>query len=807
MKGKKTPLNFADQTEAPAPPPMAEDELTLAMPALPAAADSDVRLTTSPAAGLPPPRYEASRGAGVYWLAALASALWGGGMVGLLLAYQQRLGFFDFDLFALGVFGVLALAPLGLIWLAVHTVRQGATFIAEARRSQDYAEQMLQPAAFAAAEAGSVMESIRGQIERAADAAARARDELIELRDLLAEETEQLVQSAAVSTQTARVLVEGLGHERHELTALTGALDGQAQAISEAITRQARMVAEASDLAQTQIAEAEAALAARAADLTAAAGEAGTAARIAGEDLSRQAARLEAAGTTVAEQVQIVEDVLGQQRAALAATAVDLRADQEDLAVQIETQRAQLAEIVSQTGDSVISLNRAAADGSDALRQLTADAADQFREVAETAQAERDLLGATALQSLGAFSEAAAFERRALEEQTRRAIDALQTAAEDVHRNAETSGEAARLKVEQLSEAAFAAGQKADTVFDARLSEARELIERTAQLVDDAGERSAARLDTSVAGAREALAELERGLAAIEARSARLPHDAQVRADEVRAALEQANQSLLESARQASEETQAIDAAFQERVKRNYEMLSEAVRLMGVIGGGASARASGLAPRAPLPRAPAAPRPQPAAAAAAAAAPAPAPAAPGDALRQRLKLTTAAPEDADKAMFEPIEAHEPDAGRDAGLGGEDEWTWTDLLGAVDDGGAVDEASLAETLIGEIEAIGLDPASLLPRSRIDDVLTSLDAGNPAAGRESVRRLAPAAIRRLSRRVLSDKVLRSQSDRFIQSYQSLLREAGQPDAEVSRRDLLDAPAGRAFLLLDAAVGDLN
>jgi len=27
-----------------------------------------------------------------------------------------------------------------------------------------------------------------------------------------------------------------------------------------------------------------------------------------------------------------------------------------------------------------------------------------------------------------------------------------------------------------------------------------------------------------------------------------------------------------------------IDSAFQDRVKRNYEMLSEAVRLMGVLG-------------------------------------------------------------------------------------------------------------------------------------------------------------------------------------------------------------------------------
>ena len=66
-------------------------------------------------------------------------------------------------------------------------------------------------------------------------------------------------------------------------------------------------------------------------------------------------------------------------------------------------------------------------------------------------------------------SEAAAFERRALEEETQRAIDALSIAAEQAHKAAESACEAAKRKVEQLSEAAFAAGQKADAAFGDRL--------------------------------------------------------------------------------------------------------------------------------------------------------------------------------------------------------------------------------------------------------------------------------------------------------------------------------------------------
>jgi hypothetical protein len=96
---------------------------------------------------------------------------------------------------------------------------------------------------------------------------------------------------------------------------------------------------------------------------------------------------------------------------------------------------------------------------------------------------------------------------------------------------------------------------------------------------------------------------------------------------------------------------------------------------------------------------------------------------------------------------------------------------------------------------------------LPKARIDEVLSALNSGNPAAARDSVRRLAPAAILRLSRRILSDKVLRVQAERFTSSYRSLLREAMQPEAEVQPHSLLGSDAGRAYLLLDAAVGDLS
>src|SRR5207237_480405 len=81
--------------------------------------------------------------------------------------------------------------------------------------------------------------------------------------------------------------------------------------------------------------------------------------------------------------------------------------------------------------------------------------------------------------------------------------------------------------------------------------------------------------------ARATLDELAAMLDEIEARSARLPAAARSQADQVRAAVEQGVEALMEQARRTAQEAQAIDAAFQDRVRRNFDMLSDAVRLMG----------------------------------------------------------------------------------------------------------------------------------------------------------------------------------------------------------------------------------
>jgi len=803
---KKRPLNYQAPSfaEAGPPPPMLEESLSLGMPPVPTAEaeqpETQLLEDHSRTASQPQRRVQAPRRKvepalrHIYLFALAATVLWAGGLTAYTLGLRARVGPFEAEPFAIAILAILGLAPVGLIWIGAYALRQGARLMAELSRLEQLSNDMIIPAALSAAEVGSAVQAIRKEIQSAVTAADRARADLMHLKDLLVLEGDKLIEMASGSARTASGLVQDLGRERQEFGVLQGKLETRVGEINESIGRHAKMVAEASDLAQSQIHEAEAALAARAADLAAAAGEAVEAAKMAGDDLQRQAARLEQAGTTVGEQVQVVEENLSQQRASLVSLAHTMRADQEDLAVHFESHRAQLEEMLRHTEQGSLQISEVAQLAGETLREMIGNTAEQLRELSDQAQVERDLLGGSALQSFGALSEAAAFERRALEDETRRAIEELAAASETVHKSAEQAANAARAKVETLSEAALMAGAKADGAFEQRLAQAKGLIDKSASLVEEAGLQSAFRLEQTIGKAYTALDALQTTLGEIEKRANSLPNEAAARGREVRKAIDQTNEALVASARTAAQELEQIDSAFQERVKRNYEMLSEAVRLMGVLGGNAATRAA-----APMP-----PRPQPAPAPplplkSRAERPAPPPRAEDDddlGLRPRLKLTPAveAP-DEDEDLGKPPPEADPDL------------TWSELVAALDENDA-DDVELERTLIAQIDGLGIDAQALIPRRRLDEIARLYEGGDAVGGREAIHRLAPAGVRKLSRRVMSDKLLRAQAERLIDRYTELLRGVARRGGEgLTAVSLLGSDSGRAFLLLDAALSDLG
>jgi hypothetical protein len=726
------------------------------------------------------------------------------------------------DSFAMMVFGLLAIGPGVFVFFSAYMVRQGQKLGAESRRTKAMAEEMLAPAIFAAARAGQVTQGVRDEIVRAGVAADEARETLLALREALAVESQKLLEGASASVRTTQELTTTLGRERSEMGALALSLDAQASRVADSITQQARMVAEASEVAEAQLREAEATLAARAADIAAAAGEASDAARTAGEDLTRHIARLETAGAGVAEQVRAVEGGLTEQRTALTTLAQALKADHEGFADQAEAHAAKLSEFVDQARMSSTELSDRAAKGGESLRAMMTEAAEQFRELTDAADAERMQFGQSTLQSLETISEAAAEQRAKLEAQARAAIEALAAAAEETRAAAAGHADHARDQADQLSEAAVAAGQKANQVFEARLSEARALVAQSSEMVDEAGAATARRLEEGAAAARASLGALQAMMTEIDQRAARLPATAQNQIDLVRAAVTEGLEELTAQARRTAEEAQAIDAAFQERARRNFEMLSEAVRLMGVT---AAMPAAPLGPAAP-PAAPPPPvarlLPEPPAPEPPAAAPVettddetdlaleelmePAPARepvadPG--LRPRLRLTPTATDEEFSAVFEAAGGLAADQG-EAHEG--ESWTWKDLLASID--GADPEGERLQDILGaELTKMGIEPVKLLPKARIDEIAAAVQTGDTDGARMVVKRLAPAASRRIERRLFTDEASRRRAEVYIRRYQTLVGDAMVRDPEgFLMANLLGDDAGRLYLLLDAAAGDL-
>jgi hypothetical protein len=271
---------FAESAEAP-PVAFAAPPAPVADPEAPTTAPTMTRLFEA----VPTGRH-------AYLIAGVAAALWIGG-VAAWAAFEIGAGAVDLEPLRIAVYTLIALAPAGLAIMLAHAVRQGAGLAAETKRARDLSEALIAPTALAAQQTGQVLQSLRMDIDQASLAAERARNDMALLREALAQETTRLNEAAEVAGRTARRLVEQLGGERDQMQVLGDKLDTQATGVLDAVERQSRMVVDASDLAQTQLREAEAALAARAADLAAAAGEAQDAARVASDDLARQTLRLE----------------------------------------------------------------------------------------------------------------------------------------------------------------------------------------------------------------------------------------------------------------------------------------------------------------------------------------------------------------------------------------------------------------------------------------------------------------------------------------------------------------------------------
>ena len=89
----------------------------------------------------------------------------------------------------------------------------------------------------------------------------------------------------------------------------------------------------------------------------------------------------------------------------------------------------------------------------------------------------------------------------------------------------------------------------------------------------------------------------------------------------------------------------------------------------------------------------------------------------------------------------------------------------------------------------------------------EIAAAVQAGDVDGARMVVRKLAPAATRRIGRRLFTNEAVRQQTDAYLRRYRTLIQDASSRDPSGRMLgDMLADPAGRTFLLLDAAGGDL-
>jgi len=487
-----------------------------------------------------------------------------------------------------------------MILASGYALRQASKLVAQTKRSEEMAQSLVGPVAVAAVDTEGLVRLLKSQIQDSLSAFKMAKDEMAVMSQSMREDAHLLHKAAELAHTKGQGLTASFTKERTALDTLSDKLGSQITGVLDAVDRQSRMVADASDLAQAQLREAEAALSTRALELSQTASEAQDISRAICEDLDQQTQRLETAGAAVSDQIQSVAQTLGEQRAELVSSALSLRAEQEDFAAHLDDARLQLTDSLAITRNATLDLSDNAAKGIENLKSVLDGASGAFQDLIAHSEEERLLMQDRVASTLDAIAQQAAGVRQDLLSETQTMMTRLSLAASEARQSTDQATQIAQERVDRLNESLFAAGMKADDVFESRLNAAKKLIDESSDLIVQAGQASTIKLNESFAQAHNTMSEAQTMLDALSETANRLPQLAQERLYDIRKSVEDGIMAMNAAAQQAAQETEALDKAFQERVKRNYEMLQESVNLMGVLSG--KPHASAALKSVPLPR-------------------------------------------------------------------------------------------------------------------------------------------------------------------------------------------------------------
>lgn len=423
---------------------------------------------------------------------------------------------------------------------------------------------------------------------------------------------------------------------------------------------------------------------------------------------------------------------LGQAREEMNAGNAVMRETQEDSFRGLDARKAELESLASLSQKSAEELEKAASESATTMKQSLGEALDQARHYTAILREES--------RSMGEQHSARAKELKQAADEARSALEAY---AESISR-----------RLEHANEASFSAASWADKTFEKLQESTAKLDERLAKLPEAA--------DSS---AREIESKLRSGLA-----------------------------GLNEAAKQAAEEAQHIDASFQNRVRHNYELLSELMLKMG-------ATATPLASEVEVPN-PLARRPSQAdTPAAEMMQPSPPP------LRAEPESKEPAPEPEPAPQMEIRRAAEPEQ-RDSG------WRWRDVFSRIDEPEVADQPEIRtdlqlpgpatlDRLASMFRNLEIEPDRVFEGptyraaalSRLTDGRQAMAATAEGAARSAVNLIKDAFAR--------EPELRLDAEIFTEELRHKVDEAARTGQQMHVETHLRTGDGPAFLLLEATL----
>lgn len=729
-------------------------------------------------------RGQASAGARqpVYIAALAISLLWAAAPIAFAIGYRGQVAPIHDDAFALALLVLLAAGPAACVWGAAYLVKQGQTLALQASRAEGTAQRALAETSQWTGPA-EVLRSLREEIARSASAAETAAGGATALREALAREADRLNAASVASVRTAGELAGIVEGQNQKLAENIEALETRGARLAELASRQAEALSEATRAAETQLDLAEASVAEQSRRLTATAEDAGRAVAAAGEQLKRELSGLQQIGLVA--QVENATAALREQSEAVHRTAQSLRVDTDLLGASMDQHAARLTGLVEASRASAEQAAAAVQSSGETLLALLQQADQRFAAALETARAEHGRRDETMSQVLASISQSAAGQREELQEHARGILSALAESTEQ-----------ARTAADRLAE------------------ETRRQLESSSELVESWSAGAEQRMAAIAGAARAAVEEWTGAVSVLEKGAERLPEAGRESLGRLQETVARAADELLQVSRRTSEEARAVDEAFQERMRRHFASLSDALRLMGADPAAATPPALPLDPdpgtaqkpkrerRGSAAAAEHAPAPRIArrgarSAAARVAEPDAAPATPPESA----KAETAAPPasaqavDADDAVVDMTEERWSSALRAA---------WEAEASPAQSDAAAPPQNDERELLRQLQRMGIEPMRAVADKALGDVVAAVAGSERPRARHLVARLAPTAVSRLSASLRSNPALAARSAAYLVSFDRRLAEFAGPERSDALARLLASGSGRLYLLLDAAAG---